>query len=802
MFATVFNAKKTRSKYPASPYEDDTFYFETRQIDSIIEVFESLVSNFTLCIPLTKNIKSLRRYSELKQIIQPYLDYLIIDIDDIDKISDRALCLDWFKRSGYEVVLGESRTDYRIKGVMRCEKMSQKEAKLVLKEIQDHIPGVVDLSAVSRAAYQAPILKHKILFHGGTKKYPIPNTPVVIPTEVSVPNQIEQICINELNKKGFSFDNLIDGGYKCSHPSEVKSKGDFTWNRAYPFVCTHWNSVRNISVWNEVIKTPEYREYQSNQSVSQVKNLLPKNGFNVDDRYLSNNQKTVQEFIDNTDMLRIQSPMGTAKSKVIEEVIHQARKQKLRILFLTNRISLADDITQKYEGLKHYLGTEMEGNNYELGDDLVVQIDSLHKFSTKAFDLVVIDEFTTTMMHILSLEYHKKKIATQIFALKNRKLVIADAFIFDDLVDLFQPKTQTKIINKYRDKVEIELFKQKDKFIFELIEKSKKEPVTFSCGSTQILKVTKLLLDQHNISNLTISAETPKEIKKAIFASFKNKTPKAQVIMYSPSLTVGISNENKVSTHFHFDSGMSMDVLSSLQMIKRTRQATKINIFLDERIKYQKTDLFQIQQYLTDFKQQDQDGDDIGISSAGTKLAKIIQLHNTLENRHRISFLALLGLQFDLSKTKINNTRIPPFIIKTSKIVKDNETKEKFQIFDLYKTLSSEKISDIEMKVFAVNKKELYVREFEKIKSDETFKLSDSKLELLIKEEIRTPGTVDSYRLQLANKIYKLDRRGTLSKKDIINHKYTTQLLKDHGYKRKKHLWVLNSTLNKLLKEK
>ena len=809
MRVTTFNAKKTTSKYPASPYNNDTFDFETRTVDNISEVFDAMTQSFTLNIPLTRHLQqTLRQSAELKKHFIKKLDYIIIDIDDINTKSDRALALKYFEESKYEVVLGESRTDYRIKGVIRCDRMTPQQAKLVLKDIQEHVPGKVDMSSVGFASYQAPILKHVVLYKGGHKKFPVPDAPVHVVTTAKVSNVIEQLCINAFNKRGYSFNTLTSDGYKCSHISEVKSPGGFTWSRVYPFTMTHWNSARNDSVWEEIIQTPEYKEFQNKESINEVKSIIPSSVNNVNNRYLGQHREEVQEFLENGDVLRIQSPMGTGKSKVISEVIHQSRKKGLKVLFLTNRISLADDISNKYDNIKHYLGTEAEGNNYNRGDDLVVQIDSLFKYSTKFFDVVIMDESATTLMHLLTLEKHQKKIATQIFTLSDRKLVLADAFIFDEMVDIFNPKKVIPIINGYRDNLDITLYKQKDNFINTLIQTAKSEPCTFSSGSTQILKIVKLLLDQNGISSLTISSETPKTLKESIFNSFKLQEPKAQVIMYSPSLTVGVSNVNKVYSHFHFDSGLSMDVLSSLQMIKRTREAEKLHLFLDERAKYQSTSLSQIASQLTDFNEQDKDGDDIGISEAGLKFARIQRLYNILENRHKVSFLSLMRLQFSLDNITLNEEHIIPFVNKTSKVVKKIELDKKLDIFEVYKSMSNEEISDIELKIFATSKEEIYVKEFEKFKNDETLDLPDTSLNKLIKGEIKKPGLIDKYKKNLADpKVFLQSRNGCYSKKEFAKFQLKLKLkdirdLKEYGFNKYNQIYVLDEVIHSLLKEK
>ena len=69
--------------------------------------------------------------------------------------------------------------------------------------------------------------------------------------------------------------------------------------------------------------------------------------------------------------------------------------------------------------------------------------------------------------------------------------------------------------------------------------------------------------------------------KKLIYDLFeKNEHDKWDVLIYSPTLTVGVSNMNNNYYHFHYDSSISTDVISSLQMIKRTRKAKEIHMFI------------------------------------------------------------------------------------------------------------------------------------------------------------------------------------------------------------------------------
>ncbi len=806
--ATIFNASRTASKYPKSPYGDNTFKFETFDVQSISDVFNYLTSNFTLNMPLTKNLKAQRLKEHLKNHFQSKLEYIILDIDDLDVLSDREICLKYFRDNKWECVLGESRTDYRIKGVLKVDKITQKQGKMILKELDEILPGTMDTSSLNYASYQAPILKSNILYQGGNRIYPTPQPPAVVAVKAkSAPVLgVEGLCQDEFHKMGFSFDTPSQGGYTCSHPSEIKTKGGFTWNLEFPFLMTHWNQARNVSVWEQVIALDKYRNLQKEQSKGRVKEIIPNLKASTCHRYLDNNQEAVSDFLENNHILQIQSPMGTGKSAVIEEVIHQSRKKGLRILFLANRISLANDIEEKYDNVKSYIGTELEGNKYEVGDDLVVQIDSLWKFSTKIFDVVIMDEFTTTMSHLLTLEHHKAKITKQIFSFTKKQLVIADAFLFEGMTSAFENDQLSKsgvvsIINGYRDNVDLEFYTNKDYFIQEMLLETR--PITFSSGSTNTLKIVKLLAEAQGKTTVTISAETPQEERKLIYKSMILKKPQYDILMYSPSLTVGVSNENEIGNHYHYDGGRSMNVLSSVQMIKRTRSAQKIRMYLSETTKYLPVDLDVIQSTMTDFNQEDDDGDSIGISDAGYKLSKIIQVNNVLENRHQVSFIELLKLQFKLNGnvSKNSNKVQRPFLAKLSKIIKKRETQERLSIFEEFKLLTPDEVSDIEYKMFATSKKEELIRAINKTTQDETLSnLSQEQMDVLIKGDLQVPGTIEHYKKILSDRsVISPKNSYSYSVSEAKSPKLRLINLVDFGYTKKAKKWVLQDSIIEIL---
>jgi len=467
MIVTVFNSTSSKTKVPYSPFGDKIFNFEKIVVQDIKEVFDKIASRFMLNIPLKKNVKAQRTIAAIGALMLPKIDYIVLDIDKLNSQSDRELALEFFRNSPWEVILGESRSPYNLKGVLRIERMPWEQGKDVLKEIQSNISKMVDckidLSPCTKVSYQAPINAHNVLLHISGIKYPAPSASVVIPKSTKVPDVLQQMCIDAFVDLGFSFNKVTKDGFQCSHFTEQKSPNGFSWMRSRPYDIIHWNPDRNVSVWDEIRVTPEYKAHQKAHSEELVREIIPKytNGVMVNDRYLDNHPEEVQEFLESKKMLTVTSPMGTAKSNVIEEVIHQSRKAGLRVLFIANRISLAEDICRKYDGLKYYLGTDVEGNKYQQGDDLVVQIDSLHKFKVKFFDVVIIDEAATTLMHLLTLENHLVQTSKQIFSLKEKKIVLADAFLFDEMTDIFATKEETVHINNlYKDQVDLEFYDQ------------------------------------------------------------------------------------------------------------------------------------------------------------------------------------------------------------------------------------------------------------------------------------------------------------------------------------------------------
>jgi len=787
MKLTTFQSKKTQHKIPISPFDDNTFIFETKDA-TLEEVFWALSSSFVLNIPLTKNIKTYRRKKDLDPFFVKKLSYLIIDIDHIETVSDKELCINYFRTNNYKCIIGESRNELNLKGVLAVDCTLQK-AKSIVDEINKNIPGDFDYRVLSKGGYQAPTFKHKILYKNldGALPVPVVSSTKRLPSPKTQYQDVQEMCKTEFENLGFEFCENKGDFYVVKHYSEKKSPKGFRWYPDSPFTMHHWNPARNVNIFNTIRKTKEYKKIIKLKKLEEIKKLIQTPNFNCNERYLSDHKELVVDFL-NSDkkILKVQSPMGTNKSGIIYSVMEEAKEKGYRVLFITNRISLADDISEKY-GIKHYLGTQIEGNDYQEGDSLVVQIDSLHKFSTKFFDIVILDEFSTTLQKILNLERHQKKIVSQFFSLKKKKIIALDAIIFDKILELFQPKEHwIELNNEYRDKLDLFFYDNKDYFMQKLIDTAEKEPITFSSTSNLILDAAKRLLDEKGIESIIIRSDTSKEEKRLIYKSFKRKKPKWRVIMYSPTLTVGLSNLNETHQHFHYDTGLSADVLSSLQMTKRTRNAKGIHFFLDQKIDYKKTDLKEIQNNLTDFHSMDDDGDFVGLSETGKKISTVIQVYNTLENLHKDAFLRLMFFQFKKDTELIHKikNKTTPFLNKVIKIVKKEQKEGKLNLLQEYKKMDPGEVSVIISKLYCTKEEEL-IKLFEFYKDELRLQgYNTEEIYKILEEEINYPGLIDC--------LLKNDNLKNI----LVKNTYDKKL--KPCYVKKGNRWYLNKTLKNL----
>lgn len=721
---TIFNSQKTSGKKPISPYGDETFDFQTIEVNEPMDLFRILSKEFILNISL--DLKEPTRLRRRKQDLEKYYpettNCVIIDVDHIASKANQLEILKYFKK--YKCILGESRScnnidNFNLKGFLFIKPIELFKLKPLLEQLHDDLAkyGDIDMAPSHKAKLNAPMNKVVILLESNEPEYEFTlrlknvskksfecMTDIPKDLDLSEVDSIDKLCLRVFESLGFE---ALKANNECiifKHISELKSPGGFYWFKDNPYVMHHYNELRTVNLFDKISKLPEAKELLKKQ-INYDNELLKYNTntklININTPYLEVTDEIrdcVDSFISRKDgLFAIKSPMGTAKSTLIEEIIRQSKNNDLRVLLCSNRISVAQDFSKKYN-IKLY-----NRDSYNPGDSLIVQYDSLWKYNIRLFDIVILDEFVSVMLHARNNLTNSSINLSKLFACLRKKLVIADAFLtgYENNLLSFKKDNVYMVQNDYRDETNLFEYENFNCFVQSILIHSKKHKTTISCTSLVTIKALKKLLEKYNLNVITLTSETPQITKDLIYKIFETEnSDKYDVLIYSPTLTVGVSNLNNIDVHFHYDTANTCDTISSLQMIKRTRKAKEIHYFIKNTINYNlKTNFNAIKsEYLENVGKQIElnflfDLNDYGepkLSRLGKGAIYIDLFRNILEFNHKNSFIYLLQYQFKnkpvLITKKFETNILLPYINETKKETNDKNS----ELLDEYMALSEE----------------------------------------------------------------------------------------------------------------
>jgi len=805
MKLTLFRSKKTNSKFPYSPYDEESNnVFDFISIETNIEkAMEYISSEFIL--NRNYNIPTLTKLSRTKRDLEKYLEerlgFVILDLDNITSQYKLNKIIEYLKSKDYYFSLAPSRSYdgvniFNQKGILIADGYNNKASALcILSEIKKDLFEYckVDISSLNEGAFQAPTYKDEItIIHKGNY---IPTYEVLQPKpitkNVNVDNssKVLDICLEYYRLSGFVIESTKDNIISFSHPSEKTKKGYFLFTNN-PFNMKHFNPDKQFSIFNEVKDRKAVQDYLEEINNIKRKEVLgglgtSKYQLNIDERYI----KITPELTDMVDkwynecgILKIKSAMGTGKSSVINLIIKKAHQEYKPVLIITNRISVANDFKNKYN-IKLY-----SDGDYNIGDSLIVQLESLHKYSLKYFDVVILDEFMSLMLHSrnsLSDYSNLNKVKLQ-YSLTSKRCVIADAFLYG-AEDMFKISNPVFCINNsYRENIKINSYDDINTFIHNVIKFSKSEKrynrkVTVSCSSKLISKVLYRLCEENNLKTILLNSDSSDEDKVLIFKEFEKENHDSwNVFIYTPTLTVGVSNLNNIKHHFHYDESNSMDVISSIQMIRRSRKAENIHYLLVERKRYLQTSLkhlndeiiSNISKYYIKNKNSllidiDENGDP-KLSTTGNFINIVEIIYNILESNHKHSFEILLSHQIKnkpiLKKkqtTKIN-------INKYKEIIKNEEHNALLSALEKLDEInySQDVIDDFRNRTHLITDEDKLLKLMSEIKPHLKHNISDDDLKKIINREIKTKfnyiGKLKKLNLFLTKNEYEI--------KGILNH--------------------------------
>ena len=719
MKITLFNAIGN-GKEPISKYEDESFIFVNQKISNLKEGYSLMVNNFTLskALNLKVSTKMKRRTETFKEYISQKINLIALDLDDIYTKEDYFNTIEYFKNKNLACILGKSKgwngkNKFTIKGILKVNLPNEPQIiKASLQKLQSELgqSAKIDLKVISHTSLQAPTKSDMIIYHNE-------NGDVLDDSEISIStvqkelkenyieynNDVVNECLNIFYNLGYKpLEKMNDNGsINFIHPSEVKSKGGFFWYSSNPIMMYHNNSNRNVNIFHILKDTKVGKEFLKDKTKAKQQKILNthkeyKEHYIINQRYIEIDSK-INKMLDNflntkKDIFKIKSSMGTGKSTVIQELINKAHKKSLSVILVSNRVSVALDYAKKYN-----LYSYKDIKAIETNGSIVVQYDSLYKFKLDKYDVVIFDEFASLLLHHRSNLTDNSNINAVKFniLLNTKKVLVADAFLVG-YEDRFFNSNIFTLENTYRDN--LKLFEYKDKghfiqtFIDECINLPKDRKISASFTSLNTMKVVEYILQQKDIKVISLSSETPKTTRDIIYKRFNEKEHNAfDVILYTPTLTVGVSNINNIDKHYHYDLGQSTDVISSLQMIKRSRNAKEIHYYIQERQMYKEinpqnlndTAEININKYynkkdktlLVDI---DYETGELKLTRLAKYINEIEAYYNILSNNHYNAFKILLKHQFKSDTTIIKD-------INDSFNLKDNikEIKEKEKNIEL-----------------------------------------------------------------------------------------------------------------------
>ncbi len=655
-------------------------------------------TNFVLSKSI--NLKNKKRLVRSQQEFKPFLTErvgtLVLDLDNVHTKKDYDSTLSYFNDKGYSAILGKSRShngvdNFNMKGLIKVNLPNTlKVLKGVLQQIQEDLGESikVDTTVVGNVSLQAPTRNDSFIYHNengvvlnesNIVQMSVPSS-ITVPTinfsEILFAQDIQDTALGIFQQLGFNMlsNRMNDNGsINFVHGKEMTSPGGYFWFTSSPMIMYHNVPEKRVNIFPLIKETQQGKDYikklnktEQKQQINTHTDLsIYSDTCTLNQRYLTANDKVsdiIDKFIyEDESVLKIKSAMGTGKSNYIGECISKAHDVGQSVLIISNRISVAQDFSDKYN-IKLYLDPE----KVVKGESLVVQFDSLWKYNMQDFDIVILDEFMSIILHHRAnlTSNQNFNVAKVYIALKHKKVIIADAFLTGYEDNFIKGKNSFLIENIYKDDVDLFEYKDKKHFVDELLNavktKKKNESISASFMSTNLLKAVEKELKEQGANVVVLTSETPEITKKLIYNYFEDTKNRVwDIILYTPVLTVGVSNVNNVTKHFHYDSGKAGDVISSLQMIKRSRMTQEIHFYLEERQFYRDTNIDTLNlNALTTIKHYYKGGDksflidvdmktgNFQLSDIGKYINQIEVFYNILENNHANAFRLLLGMQF------------------------------------------------------------------------------------------------------------------------------------------------------------
>lgn len=598
MHFTIIKTQSKAAKFPISTLEDSkVFEYQNVNVSSMFLAASLVAENFILNFPLDSKILEIsarRNKASLGEHFAKTCDYMILDFDGVRSSEERTKIINEF--AAFKSVFFSSRsaneiTNFNIKGILAVDNFNRQDIKRAINFInhrlsRNGIQCLADVSSARTLQITAPSNHLKIhrceeigavLSRKDIKDQVATKTIKRFKHEIRKPvfelfGELGLIPVSPINEDKVSFE----------HPA-TQTTG-YLWYHNSPFTLWHWNPTKNIDIMGTFKQKYQLKDYIENRNLRELlvpsTNTLNSNNlhpYTFESQFIDIGeiQASLSQWRDNGGVFCLRSAMGTGKTNVIR----RALKMFKNVLIVTPRVSLAVELAKKL-GIGLY--TEA---NFQSFEQLVIQWDSLFKLDIRKFQCVIIDEFMTLESHLVdnrdaNFALNNMQKLHSLLANPNMRVMVMDALLSENVMDLFN-NGQTRDIfwvqNTYLDPTPLIIHKTFESFLKEL-SGSNNRRVTVSCVSKDKMFAVRDFLIGVGHQVATICSENLPSERHQILSDFAAE--KYTALVYTPSISVGISIESEVDRHFHYDPGRVVSPIQSIQMMKRTRNPGQIDCFI------------------------------------------------------------------------------------------------------------------------------------------------------------------------------------------------------------------------------
>lgn len=291
-------------------------------------------------------------------------------------------------------------------------------------------------------------------------------------------------------------------------------------------------------------------------------------------------------FNNGLDTIMVNAGMGMGKTKMLHKLFNYYENKK--IVIVSFRRTLDSEYARNFEGFDLYqnINGVYDTNMYS---KMVIQIDSFYKIMGD-IDLLVLDEFTYTAMHLIerakNKEYNYNALYEYILN-KRTKIIVMDALMDEYTVKWFyyQNRSIQYIENRYKKHGNIKIVNYSNKiglFTKDLLENLKNgQKLIVPTNSRAFLTNLKKEIDNNlpNIKYKFLNSDNSDDINLDSWDTY-------DIVGYTPTIVAGVSYEKKYFDKiFGYFVNSSSSAEMSLQQLFRVRdiKSNEINLCIENK---------------------------------------------------------------------------------------------------------------------------------------------------------------------------------------------------------------------------